>query len=90
MGGFDELVKAIANVNSGFTIAAYSIAAVALLSQRVLRSSSSIRIPASLAWGVIIAMVILGTLPTLANTWLEHERMKALTVYRVTTLVLNP
>src|SRR5215470_2980161 len=93
MDGFDALVKAIANVNSGFTIAAYSIAAVVFLSRLVLtrdKSSSSISIPPSLAWAVIIAMVILGTLPTLANTWLEHKRMNALTVYRVTALVLNP
>lgn len=99
MDSFDALLKAIANINSGLQLLAFAIAALALIAGYLPTrtedgAQKSISVPPSLAWAVIIAMVILGALPTVANAWLKHEQNLAqerlLAVYRVRTLVLNP
>lgn len=78
----------VRNINSSWTIAAFSIAAILA----VLHSISSRRrhAPGSpVIWGIVIVICILGLMPILANLTLEMVKIRG-AVYRVRVLVINP
>jgi hypothetical protein len=81
-------LKAISQVNSTWSVAAFSIAA--LLAVLRLISTKAAGLANSIVWGIVVAICFLGGLPIIARTYLEHERNTILTVYRVRILVLNP
>jgi hypothetical protein len=78
-------LKAISQVNSTWSVAAFSIAA--LLAVLRLKAAS---LGNSIVWGIVVAICFLGGLPIIARTYLDHERNTTITVYRVRTLALSP
>ena len=82
-------LKAITSVSGPWTLAAYSIAAVlAVGNLAVSRGRKSP--PSSIVWGLVVVVCVLGLVPTLANAYLEHERIVIGAVYHVRVLVVNP
>ena len=84
-------LEAIAKVNTIWSIAAFSIAAILAVVNLYLSSSSKASRPlASVIWGVVVIICVLGIMPIAAHTYLESQRMKLLTIYRVRVMVLDP
>jgi hypothetical protein len=92
-------LDAIAHVNSEWSIAAFAIAAVLGVLNRVLASSAAVQrrgrqppsfLTNSLVWPIVVAICFLGSLPILANTYLESLKLRGGEFYRVRVIVLGP
>jgi hypothetical protein len=93
-----ELVTAIAHVNSGWSIAAFAIAAVLGVLNRLLGAPDAAkrrgrRPPAiltnGLVWPLVAAICFLGALPIVANTYIESLRVRGADFYRIRVVVLG-
>jgi hypothetical protein len=94
-----DMVGAIAQVNSAWSIAAFAIAAILGVLNRTLASPDAQRrrgqkAPAilsnSFVWPIVGAICFLGALPILANTYLESLKIRGGEFYRVRVIVLDP
>jgi hypothetical protein len=98
-----DLVGAIAHVNSAWSIAAFAIAATVAVLKLFLASPDAARrrgkapppmLAGSVVWPIVFVICFLGTLPILANTYLESLKIRQQTgeggVYRVRVTVLDP
>jgi carboxypeptidase family protein len=95
-----DLVKAIASVNSIWSIAAFSIAALLVFvnqysrtsngsGERTKKRSGSSRPGGNVLWVGAGAICLLGLAPIAANGFLETLRMRTSSVYHVRVTVLN-
>jgi len=93
-----EFLRAVAHVNSGWSIAAFAIAAILGLLNRLLGSSSAIRrrghgappiLANALVWPLVAAICFLGALPIVANTYLESLRVRGGEFYRIRVIVVG-
>jgi hypothetical protein len=95
-----DLVKAIASVNSMWSIAAFSIAALLVFvnqytrtskgsGERTKKGSGPSRLGGNVLWIGAGAIIVLGLAPIAANGFLETLRMHASSVYHVRVTVLN-
>ena len=82
-----ELLKLIGSVNSIWSMAAFTIAAVLLLlSQAVRKSGGKPRktdVSTRVIWSGAAVICCLGLAPILANSFLESQRLKTAGIYRV-------
>jgi hypothetical protein len=98
-----DLVGAIAQVNSIWSIAAFAIAATLGVLKVVLGARGKTRgrggpaagsLDHSLVWPVVFVIGFLGALPILANTYLETAKIRqqadGTAVYRIRVTVLDP
>jgi hypothetical protein len=94
-----DMVGAIAQVNSAWSIAAFAIAAILAVLNRVLASPDAVRrrgqrapgiLSNSFVWPLVGAICFLGALPILANTYLETLKIRGGEFYRVRVIVLDP
>jgi hypothetical protein len=98
-----DLIGAISQINSVWSIAAFAIAATIAVLKIVLASPDATRrrgkaapalLASSLVWPIVLSICFLGALPVLANTFLETLKIKqqgaADAVYRVRVTVLDP
>jgi hypothetical protein len=94
-----DMVGAIAQVNSAWSIAAFAIAAILGVLNRALASPDAQRrrgqrAPAilsnSFVWPIVGAICFLGALPILANTYLESLKIRGGEFYRGRVIVLDP
>jgi hypothetical protein len=93
------LLGAIAHVNSIWSIAAFTIAALVAVLKLALASPDAARrrgkhaAPAlshSVIWPIVIVICVLGALPIVANTYLESRRIQQQSLFRVRVTVLDP
>ena len=85
-GGF---LKAIASVSSGWSLAAFAIAAIIAVLNLFVKGHRK-ALTNSIVWAAVVIICVLGLAPIVANVYLKHLEADALTVYRVRTLVLDP
>jgi hypothetical protein len=98
-----DLIGAIAQVNSAWSIAAFAIAATLGVLKTVLASTSATRgrgqtlptvFAGPLVWPIAVIICFLGALPILANTYLETLKIRqqgdVRAVYRVRVTLLDP
>jgi hypothetical protein len=81
-------LKAIASVSSGWSLAAFAIAAIIAVINLFVKGRRNV-IPNSIVWAAAVIICILGLAPIAANAYLKHLEAQALTVYRIRTLVLD-
>lgn len=94
------LLEAIAHVNSAWSLAAFAIAAILFVLNRLggagtagPRGRGARRsgfMSNSIVWPLVVAICFLGVLPTLANTYLESLRLRGGEFYRVRVIVVGP
>src|ERR1700687_1578741 len=82
-----ELIKAIASVNSGWSFAAFGIAAVVVLWRTFLADKSAGPVT-SIVWGAVVVICVLGVTPFAARAYMATH--PAFVVFRIRTLVLDP
>jgi hypothetical protein len=94
-----EFLNAIAHVNSAWSIAAFAIAAVLGVLNRLLSSPDALKrrgrkppaiLTNALVWPLVAAICFLGALPIVANTYLESLRVRGGDFYRIRVVVLGP
>lgn len=94
-----ELAGSISNVNSTWSLAAFAIAAVLVVLNRVLASPDAEqrrgkKAPAAVstrvAMPIVAVIVLLGVLPILADTYLKALDIKGDDIYRVRVIALGP
>jgi hypothetical protein len=94
-----SFLEAAATVNSTWSMAAFAIAAILALfnsylsfarqsrrNQRPAKGSSSIT---SIIWGGVVVICFMGALPILANTYLESQRARMLSIFHVRVIVVD-
>ena len=94
----NELLEAIAHVNNAWRIAAFAIAAILFVLNRLSRPAAGHRggghrsgmLSNSIVWSLVIAICFLGALPILANMYLESLRLHGGEFYRVRVIVVGP
>jgi hypothetical protein len=94
-----SFLDAIAHIDNMWSIAAFAIAAVLVVLRELLASPAAVRrrgkpAPAWFSGGFISPMVavivLLAAMPIVAHTYLESQRARQLSVYRVRVTVLDP
>ena len=96
-----EFLKAIGNVNSIWSIAAFTMAAVLALMNLYLRNPSKAdsgddkKVPAgslttrNIVWAGVGIICIMGLAPIAANAYLETQHAKVLSVYHIRAIVVD-
>ena len=91
-------LDAIAHINNMWSIAAFAIAAMLAVLREVLASPAAVQrrgkpAPAffnsRLIWPMVVVILALAALPILAYTYLESQRFRQLSVYRVRVTVVD-
>src|SRR5689334_22377807 len=94
-----DFLTAVAHVNSGWSIAAFAIAAVLGVLNRVLSAPDAVKrrgrtppaiLTNALVWPLVAAICFLGALPILASTYIESMRVRGSDFYRIRVVVLGP
>jgi hypothetical protein len=93
------LIGAIAHVNSIWSIAAFAIAATLAVLKLALAPPGAAKrrgkapppvMSHSIVWPTVAVICVLGALPILANTYLESQRIRQHSLFRVRVTVLDP
>ena len=82
-----RLIEIAAGISNQWSLAAFVVAAIIFLVLRIQTRKVS-----SIGWIAIVALVIVGIIPTLASTYLEKTRLvdRNRAIYHLRTIVLGP
>jgi hypothetical protein len=91
----EALIKAIASVSTGWSLAAFVVAAIVivvkLISPTVATNTRTYSgPPASVVWPIVFGLCFVAALPFAARAYTDYHNAEINTVYRIKTTVLDP